>query len=1599
MNPVVSPRRRLAVRSLEDRVAPASLGDFVWSDTNGNGVQEAGEPGLSGITMRLVRNGATVATTTTNASGQYSFNTTALAGTGYWLQFAVPAGYSLSPRDAGGNDNLDNDFYSNGAGDGWTDYIPLPTGDNTSYDAGLRPTGTAGSVGDRVWSDTNGNGLQDAGEPGVAGVGIRLVGPTGGTVATTTTNASGNYSFNTTGLSGSNYYLQLSAIPSGYTLSPLDVGTNDTIDNDFYGPGWTNYFSVVAGGTNTTLDCGLVPNTPTPSTLGDRVWKDINNNGLQDAGEVGIAGVAVRLLINNDPIAATTTDANGNYSFNTTNLFAGAQYRVEMTTPTGYVPTAANQGADDTRDSDFTGAGGAVVTTGLFNITPGVTDLTVDAGFVPAGPRVSVNDVTVTEGNEGTTFPQFTISLDAPSTEPFRVTFATVEQTATSPEDYSEVWGELEFAPGETTKTVAVGVHGDTLFEGNQTFRFVLVEPVGGSLLDDTGLGTILEDDPAPTVSIDDISVVEGNSGTTQAAFTVTLSQPAGATYTYFYTTTFGGPYAVGAALPQGDFTPREGYLTFAPGETTKQLAFPVLGDTFTEGDETFAVTVAQSPYGGGSVTGIATIIDDDPTTGTMGFTATAFGYANDANSDGVFENFLAGPGGTTVPISKTFNQLDRRGLFEFDVSRVVAGEVTDVVLTYSWPQSGGGTVAVYGYTGNGTIELADATRAGAPLASYQVEVAPGRRSVVLDRDTVLGLTGGSGWLGLRFQGTSTNMSTAIGSPRGGPTMAPVVTFRTDVAPVPEIAVADASTPEMPSIPGTGSTVLNFVVSLSQPTTVPVTVSYTTTNGTAVGTVGGTAAGDFLHRSGSVTFEPGETTKTVAVTVLTETVYELDETMFLNLYGNSFGTLVDNQGTGTIRNDDAAPVVRVLPPTVNEGNSGTTPMTFTVTLTGATAVAATVDWATSDGTAAAGSDYLAASGTVTINPGETSKTVTVDALGDTLVEADEKFNFTLSNPAHATFGTAAFEATIRNDDAPPTVSVSGGAVAEGDTGVTALPFTLTLSHASTLPVLVNYATANGTAIAGVDYTTAAGTVTFAPGETSKAVDVDVTGETNLEADETLTLTLTSATNATLGTATATGTITNDDAAPTAVAGDDQTTIEATTVSFDASASSDPDGDPLTFSWDFGDGSTGTGVAPTHTYTDNGTYTVTLTANDGHGGIGTDTLVVTVTNVGPTVTVPAAGAATEGSAFSAAGSFTDPGADTWTGTVNFGDGTGDLPLTLNPDKTFALNHTYADNGDYTVTVTVRDDDGGTDVETFAVAVGNFGPVLTVPASGTATEGSAYTGVGSFTDPGADTWTATVNYGDGTGTQPLVLNADRTFELAHAYADDGDYTVTVTLEDDDGGSDTESFAVAVANVAPTSGVAGPARGVRGQGLAFTFTAADPSPADQAEPFSYAIDWGDGATQSIDGPAAGANLAHTYTAAGTYTVTVTATDKDGGTSVGATRAVTVVAAELQNGSLFVGGTDTGEVITLRPANTAGGISVAIAGSTVGTFTPTAGGRIVVYAQGGNDTVELLSRRIGSTTYRLNQRAVLDGGAGDDVLDARQAVGNEVLVGGAGA
>ena len=258
----------------------------------------------------------------------------------------------------------------------------------------------------------------------------------------------------------------------------------------------------------------------------------------------------------------------------------------------------------------------------------------------------------------------------------------------------------------------------------------------------------------------------------------------------------------------------------------------------------------------------------------------------------------------------------------------------------------------------------------------------------------------------------------------------------------------------------------------------------------------------------------------------------------LSWNGNNWGTMakgsagqllgVDNNGQVGWQH---ASTLAISDAIVTEGDAGTVNLTFTVTKTLLYNKTVAVQYATSNGTAIAGTDYTAISGTLVFSPSDVSKTITVAVTGDLNIETDEALTVSLSNPVDATIIDAAGTGTITNDDYGLTLQ-SSYAVAEGNAGATAMTYTVTLSAASPKTITVNYTTTNVTAIAGEDYTTNASTLSFAPGETSKTITVQVSGDVIYEAAETYTVNLSGPVNAQISSGQVTGTITNDEAIPT-----------------------------------------------------------------------------------------------------------------------------------------------------------------------------------------------------------------------------------------------------------------------------------------------------------------------------------------------------------------------------------------------------------------------------------------------------------------------------------
>lgn len=326
-----------------------------------------------------------------------------------------------------------------------------------------------------------------------------------------------------------------------------------------------------------------------------------------------------------------------------------------------------------------------------------------------------------------------------------------------------------------------------------------------------------------------------------------------------------------------------------------------------------------------------------------------------------------------------------------------------------------------------------------------------------------------------------------------------------------------------------------------------------------------------------------------------------------------------------------------------------------------------------------------------------------------------------------------------------------------------------------------------------------------------------------------------------------------------------------------------DGSPVTT---FSLGSQGSLGSQNHTYADNGTYEVTVEVTDKDDGAGTATFDVTVANVAPTVTAASDQNADEGTdtAFDL-GSFSDPGvADgDWDVVVDWGDGSADATFSTSSQGSLgSQNHTYADNGTYTVTVQVTDKDNESGQATFEVEVANVAPIVTAAADQSSDEGEDKAfDLGSFSDPGlTDTpWDVEVDWGDGSSTTTFQL-ADQgsVGSQNHTYADNGSFTVTVYVTDGDNETGQASFEVTVTNVAPIVTAADDQSSDEGQEVAFDLGSFSDAGADDA-PWTVDIDWGDSSSDNFDTSSQGGlgTANHTYADNGTYVVTVRVTDKD--------------------------------------------------------------------------------------------------------------------------
>ena len=344
----------------------------------------------------------------------------------------------------------------------------------------------------------------------------------------------------------------------------------------------------------------------------------------------------------------------------------------------------------------------------------------------------------------------------------------------------------------------------------------------------------------------------------------------------------------------------------------------------------------------------------------------------------------------------------------------------------------------------------------------------------------------------------------------------------------PCLSINDVTITETDS--GTANAV--FTVNLSEASAQTVRVNYFTTP-VAVTFVGSDATKgvDFEPVADTLTFLPGETTKTIDVPVKGDLLDELDQFFHVVLTTPINAHISDGRGLGTIADNDAPPAISITDATAVEGTGfGVQNFAiFTLTLTAPSENFVFVDFSLTSGTASANDDFLANPGLASFQPGTVTTTIAIPVNQDNVFEPDETFSINLTNPNSATIADGLGQATITNDDSQPIISIGSSLRTEGAAGTSVnAQFNVTLSNPSSQTITVSFATANGTATAGSDYVATSGSLTFNPGETSKAIPVQVTGDNVDETNETFAVNLSSPTNATIGAAQGTGTIQDDD---------------------------------------------------------------------------------------------------------------------------------------------------------------------------------------------------------------------------------------------------------------------------------------------------------------------------------------------------------------------------------------------------------------------------------------------------------------------------------------
>ncbi|MGN6368145.1 MAG: choice-of-anchor R domain-containing protein [Phycisphaerae bacterium] len=751
--------------------------------------------------------------------------------------------------------------------------------------------------------------------------------------------------------------------------------------------------------------------------------------------------------------------------------------------------------------------------------------------ITPELPTVGVTDADARNLGTGNSTLSFQVTLASASNSPVTVNYATTDGTAAAGTDYVATNGVLTFAPGETSKTVDVTVIGNGLVSPSKTMTLTLSAASGAILSKMVGVGTISNNN-VPGVSIGSASIeaIDGYPYAQTLSFPVTLSSAATFPVSVNYATenlVGAGNGEFGRPLP---YVRANGTLTFAPGETSKTISVSVTGSS-SYSNFTFGVALSDAANATlSTATGIGTIA-----------------YAGTDLSDNTQQPYygeLAAMGSIDWPAASFTTGSDSQSLKSITVPLQLESPGSVSLMIYS---DNSGVPGTHLATLTSPASFSTTSHEMTTFSATGINLDPNTTYWVLLQSTgTVGVaaaenTTGSG---LGYTGTTLEWNGSWTTPFSGQHPMQMEVITTDVGP--GISVAPVSVSEVSGNITTQTA--NFTVTLSAYSPLPVTVHYATSDGNAV------AGTDYTATSGDLTFAPGENSKTISVTVTGDSVSPT-ETLNLTLSNATNASITTGTAVGTIQFMSSAVLSDNYAGT-DAGFDNTSWLAADFTTGSAAAALQDVTLALSStngvdvaiysdnagqpgslvGTLTHSTGNTFTSDNLPLDPNTTYWVVAQNAewtyamngsstgagyLGDFAESADGSvWSINPSGGRTLKMQVNAFVAGA------PSLSIAPASVSEiqGNPASQTMTFTVTLDNPAPFPVSVDYATADGTALAGTDYTAANGTLTFAPGETSKTISVTITGIT-ASSDESLSLNLSNATNASITAGTANGTIT------------------------------------------------------------------------------------------------------------------------------------------------------------------------------------------------------------------------------------------------------------------------------------------------------------------------------------------------------------------------------------------------------------------------------------------------------------------------------------------